>query len=135
MTRKTLDFHGKHFSFDNVPMSIEPLQKPLPPLWYGVHSPDSAARAARRSLNVVDLDPTAETRVAIDSYRATWRSLHGEAPLPKLGLGRFIVVAETTPRRCGSHGAPIRSGTKLHLSVPPARPRRKRIRGRPISTA
>jgi alkanesulfonate monooxygenase SsuD/methylene tetrahydromethanopterin reductase-like flavin-dependent oxidoreductase (luciferase family) len=95
LTKKTLDFHGKFFSFDNVPMVLEPAQKPFPPLWYGVHSPDSAARAARRALNVVDLDPTAETRVAIDSYRATWRSLHGAAPLPKLGLGRFIVVAET----------------------------------------
>jgi alkanesulfonate monooxygenase SsuD/methylene tetrahydromethanopterin reductase-like flavin-dependent oxidoreductase (luciferase family) len=93
LTHKTLDFHGKYFSFADVPMVLEPLQKPHPPLWYGVHSPDSAARAARRSLNVVDLDPTADTRVAIDSYRATWRSLHGAAPPPKLGLGRFIVVA------------------------------------------
>ncbi len=95
LTRETLDFHGKFFNFDNVPMEIAPLQKPHPPVWYGVHSPDSAARAARRSLNVVDLDPTAETRVAIDSYRTTWRSVHGAAPLPKLGLGRFIVVADT----------------------------------------
>src|SRR6202035_2138552 len=93
LTHKALDFHGKYFSFDNVPMELEPLQKPHPPLWYGVHSPDSAARAARRSLNVVDLDPTADTRVAIDSYRAPWSALHGAAPPPKLGLGRFIVVA------------------------------------------
>ncbi len=90
-----LDFHGKYFTFDNVPMEIEPLQKPHPPIWYGVHSPDSAARAARRSLNVVDLDTPADTRITIDSYRTTWRALHGSAPLPKLGLGRFIVVADT----------------------------------------
>jgi alkanesulfonate monooxygenase SsuD/methylene tetrahydromethanopterin reductase-like flavin-dependent oxidoreductase (luciferase family) len=96
LTHEVLDFHGKHFAFDNVPMEIAPLQKPHPPIWYGVHSPDSAARAARRSLNVVDLDPTAETRLAIESYRATWRAVHGaSAPLPKLGLGRFIVVAES----------------------------------------
>jgi alkanesulfonate monooxygenase SsuD/methylene tetrahydromethanopterin reductase-like flavin-dependent oxidoreductase (luciferase family) len=96
LTRKVLDFHGKYFDFDNVPMEIGPLQKPHPPIWYGVHSPDSAARAARRSLNVVDLDPTGETRLAIESYRATWRATHGAtAPLPKLGLGRFIVVAHS----------------------------------------
>jgi alkanesulfonate monooxygenase SsuD/methylene tetrahydromethanopterin reductase-like flavin-dependent oxidoreductase (luciferase family) len=96
LTRKVLDFHGKHYDFSNVPMEIEPFQKPHPPLWYGVHSPDSAERAARRALNVIGLDDTADTRLAIDRYRATWRALHGpSAPLPKLGLGRFIVVGET----------------------------------------
>src|SRR6266508_4487677 len=37
LTSKVLDFKGKHFSFSNVPMEIEPLQKPHPPIWYGVH--------------------------------------------------------------------------------------------------
>jgi alkanesulfonate monooxygenase SsuD/methylene tetrahydromethanopterin reductase-like flavin-dependent oxidoreductase (luciferase family) len=96
LTHKSLDFHGKHFDFDNVPMELAPLQKPHPPIWYGAHAPDSAARAARRSLNVVTLDPTPEARLAMDSYHKTWREMHGVgAALPKLGLGRFIVVAET----------------------------------------
>jgi len=90
-----LDFHGKHYDFDNVPMELAPLQKPHPPVWYGVHAPDSAVRAAKRALHVIDLDPTAETRLAIDAYRSTWRETHGAAPLPKLGLGRFVVVAES----------------------------------------
>ena len=96
LTSNTLDFDGKHFSFVNVPMTLAPVQKPHPPIWYGLHAPESAVRAARRALNVIDLDPTADARVAIDSYRKTWQSLHGaEGPLPKLGLGRFIVVAES----------------------------------------
>jgi alkanesulfonate monooxygenase SsuD/methylene tetrahydromethanopterin reductase-like flavin-dependent oxidoreductase (luciferase family) len=95
LTRDVLDFHGKHFRFDNVPMALAPLQKPHPPIWYGVHAPDSAERAAKRSLHVVSLDPTAETRLSIDRYRATWRPPHPGAAMPKLGLGRFIVVAET----------------------------------------
>jgi alkanesulfonate monooxygenase SsuD/methylene tetrahydromethanopterin reductase-like flavin-dependent oxidoreductase (luciferase family) len=96
LTHDRLDFAGKHFSFTDVPMVLAPLQKPHPPLWYGVHSPNSAARAARRALNVIDLDPTVDAVLAIDSYRSTWRSLHGNsAPLPKVGLGRFIVVADT----------------------------------------
>ena len=53
---KVLDFKGGHFTFSGVPMEIEPLQKPHPPIWYGVHTPDSAERAARRGLNVVSLD-------------------------------------------------------------------------------
>ena len=36
LTRKTLDFAGEFFTFRDVPMELEPLQKPHPPLWYGV---------------------------------------------------------------------------------------------------
>src|SRR3984957_10400384 len=95
LTRNVLDFHGKHFDFDNVPMEFAPLQKPHPPIWYGVHAPDSAERAARRNLHVVSLDSPADTRLSIDRYRATWRPPHPGAVMPKLGLGRFIVVAKT----------------------------------------
>ncbi len=96
LTRKVLDFEGERFSFRNVPMEIEPLQKPHPPIWYGVHMPDSAERAARRNLNVVSLDPPAETRLSIDRYRMVWPQVHAaNAPFPKLGLGRFVVVAPT----------------------------------------
>ena len=96
LTRKVLDFHGKRFSFRNVPMEIEPVQKPHPPIWYGVHAPESAERAARRNLNVVSLDPPHETRLSIERYRAIWPQAHPPATaFPKLGLGRFIVVAPT----------------------------------------
>jgi alkanesulfonate monooxygenase SsuD/methylene tetrahydromethanopterin reductase-like flavin-dependent oxidoreductase (luciferase family) len=96
LTSKTLDFHGKHFSFDSVPIELEPLQKPHPPIWYGAHAPDSAARAARRALNIINLDATAHIRDTVASYRRTWLETKGaHAPLPKIGLGRFIVVAET----------------------------------------
>jgi alkanesulfonate monooxygenase SsuD/methylene tetrahydromethanopterin reductase-like flavin-dependent oxidoreductase (luciferase family) len=95
LTHKVLDFAGKRFSFRNVPMEIAPVQKPHPPVWYGVHAPESAERAARRNLNVVSLDPPAETRLAMERYRAVWHQAHGSGQLPKLGLGRFIVVGTT----------------------------------------
>jgi alkanesulfonate monooxygenase SsuD/methylene tetrahydromethanopterin reductase-like flavin-dependent oxidoreductase (luciferase family) len=95
LTGKTLSHSGEHFRFDNVPMEIAPLQQPHPPIWYGVHSPDAAERAARRGLHTINLDPTEETRACSERYRAVWCEMRGEAPLPKLGLGRFIVVADT----------------------------------------
>jgi alkanesulfonate monooxygenase SsuD/methylene tetrahydromethanopterin reductase-like flavin-dependent oxidoreductase (luciferase family) len=95
LTEKTLSFAGETFRFDRVPMELAPFQKPHPPVWYGVHSPDAAERAARKGLHTVSLDPPAETRVCSDRYRAIWRETRGDAPLPKLGLGRFIVVADT----------------------------------------
>jgi alkanesulfonate monooxygenase SsuD/methylene tetrahydromethanopterin reductase-like flavin-dependent oxidoreductase (luciferase family) len=96
LSRRTLNFEGDFFSFKNVPMELEPLQKPHPPIWYGVHSIDSAERAARQAFNVVSLDPARETRSFADHYRQVWRETRGEAcEMPKIGISRFIVIAET----------------------------------------
>ena len=95
LTQRSLTFHGKFFQLDAVPMELEPFQKPHPPIWYGVHAPDSAARAAHRGLRVVSLDPQPETSASFDSFRAAWRDAHGERALPLMGLGRFVVVADT----------------------------------------
>ncbi len=96
LTHEVLDFNGKRYSFRDVPMEMAPLQRPHPPIWYGVHMPDSAERAARRNLNVVSLDPVPETRLCIDRYRTIWPQVHSRTTaFPKLGLGRFIVVAPT----------------------------------------
>jgi alkanesulfonate monooxygenase SsuD/methylene tetrahydromethanopterin reductase-like flavin-dependent oxidoreductase (luciferase family) len=95
LTHKTLNFQGKHFSFKDIPMELEPLQKPHPPMWYGVHSREAAERAAKQSLNMVSLDSAQDTRGYNDKYRAVWRALHGDKPTPKLGLSRFIVIAES----------------------------------------
>src|SRR5215472_15186191 len=40
LTQPTLTFHGEFFHLDDVPMELAPLQKPHPPIWYGVHAPD-----------------------------------------------------------------------------------------------
>jgi alkanesulfonate monooxygenase SsuD/methylene tetrahydromethanopterin reductase-like flavin-dependent oxidoreductase (luciferase family) len=95
LTEKTLTFHGETFQLKDVPMHVEPLQKPYPPIWYGVHVPESAERAARRGLHTINLDPTDSAKVVSARYREVWRECNGAAPLPKLGIGRFIVLAET----------------------------------------
>lgn len=96
LAEKRLDFRGEFFSFDNVPIEIEPLQKPHPPVWYGVHSVDSAERAARRGLHVVSLDSAGETRAFADRYRRVWRERRGDSEkMPKIGISRFIVVADS----------------------------------------
>ena len=95
LTEPSLTFHGKHFRFDNVPMELKPLQKPHPPVWYGVHAPESARRAARRRLQVVALDPVPMVQESFGAFRDSWREVWGSAPLPLMGLGRFVVVADT----------------------------------------
>jgi alkanesulfonate monooxygenase SsuD/methylene tetrahydromethanopterin reductase-like flavin-dependent oxidoreductase (luciferase family) len=96
LSGKRLDFHGEFFSFDNVPLELEPLQKPHPPVWYGVHSVESAERAARRALHVVSLDSARETYSFADRYRQVRRELGASAStVPKIGISRFIVIADT----------------------------------------
>ena len=120
-----LDFHGKYFNFDNVPMEMQPLQKPHPPIWYGAHAPGQrrARGDAARSMWST-LDPTPEARLAMASYYKTWQETHGAAPLPKLGLGRFVVVAETDAEalRLARRAYPVWHRSFTHLF---------RLRGRP----
>jgi alkanesulfonate monooxygenase SsuD/methylene tetrahydromethanopterin reductase-like flavin-dependent oxidoreductase (luciferase family) len=95
LSERTLNFKGKHFAFEDVPIELEPLQRPHPPLWYGVHANDSAARSARQGLNVISLDSVTATRGFSDSYRAAWQASGRSGPMPKFGLGRMLVVADT----------------------------------------
>ncbi len=95
LTARTLSFRGKYFQVDDVPMELEPYQRPHPPVWYGVHAPDSAERAARRGLKVIDLDSPALAAACFERFRAAWREAQGAAPLPLMGIGRFVVVART----------------------------------------
>jgi alkanesulfonate monooxygenase SsuD/methylene tetrahydromethanopterin reductase-like flavin-dependent oxidoreductase (luciferase family) len=98
LTCDRLTYHGEFFNYDNVPMQMHPYQKPYPPIWYGVHSIESTERAARAGLNIVSADSNADTRGFTDHYRNIWRSERGDARLPKLGLTRFVVVAESDER-------------------------------------
>ena len=95
LTERTLTFEGKRFHFHDVPMALEPLQTPYPPIWYGLHAPESGERAARQGLHVICLDPPQMSGAAIARFRAVWAEAHPQTPLPKIGLGRFIVVGET----------------------------------------
>ncbi|MGH7931159.1 MAG: LLM class flavin-dependent oxidoreductase [Candidatus Binatia bacterium] len=94
LTQSKLTFEGTFFSFKDIPMELEPLQKPHPPMWYGVHSVEAAERAAHQGLNLVSLDSAGDTRRYVDKFREIWRLARGNAPETKLGLSRFIVIAE-----------------------------------------
>ena len=95
LKQKVVDFKGRFFHVDRVPLTIEPLQTPHPPIWYGVHSAESSERAARNTLHVVSLDSAGESRLFFERYRQTWRE-NGGLPdtMPKLGISRFIVIAD-----------------------------------------
>jgi alkanesulfonate monooxygenase SsuD/methylene tetrahydromethanopterin reductase-like flavin-dependent oxidoreductase (luciferase family) len=117
LSGQSVSFKGKHFSCDNVPMELAPLQKPHPPVWYGVHANDSAARSAKQGLNVISLDGVAATRGFSDVYRASWTESGRSGPMPKFGLGRMLVVAETDAEalRLAERAYPVWNASFLHL--------------------
>jgi alkanesulfonate monooxygenase SsuD/methylene tetrahydromethanopterin reductase-like flavin-dependent oxidoreductase (luciferase family) len=94
LTSETLDYDGEFYRLASVPMELTPVQKPYPPVWYGVHSTDSAGRAAKRGLHIVSLSTPTETRSYSDHYRTVWDKTYGKAPMPKIGVSRFVFVAE-----------------------------------------
>ena len=81
--------------FRDILLKVAAVQKPTPRVWYGVHTPESADRAARRGWQTINLDMDVEARECNDVFRPVWREAHGSKPLPLMGLGRFIVVGKT----------------------------------------
>lgn len=99
LSSNSLDGKGSFNEVDEIPLLVEPYQKPHPPLWYGIHSTESAARAARMGSNVVSLDTAEETRSFADSFRDAWSAAHGSlTDHPLIGLGIFVHVDEDETR-------------------------------------
>src|SRR5713101_2721158 len=59
---RSVSFEGEHFQFRDAPVILEPVQKPHPPLWYGVFSPLSTEWAVKNAVNVVTNVPPSAVR-------------------------------------------------------------------------
>ena len=88
-----LTHHGRHYTYRGVPMELEPVQKPHPPLWQGVVRPDGAADAARRGVNIVSTLPGAALKPLVDAYFEAHKPVPGVEPL--VGMQRSMFVADT----------------------------------------
>ncbi len=102
LTQERLTYLGKHFQFQDVPMELQPLQQPYPPLWYPTRDVDSVRQAARQGYNCVTIGPAAQVRQSVDIYWETWTThqrdegrLNAHVSEPKVGVMRQVVVADT----------------------------------------
>jgi alkanesulfonate monooxygenase SsuD/methylene tetrahydromethanopterin reductase-like flavin-dependent oxidoreductase (luciferase family) len=96
LTQAAVDFKGKYYNFDNVPIEMKPAQLPHPPFWYAVPVPEGAAWPAQNRINIVCAGPVPRVREITDRYRAEWRAA-GNLPddMPLLGINRFVIAADT----------------------------------------
>ncbi|MBV9250871.1 MAG: LLM class flavin-dependent oxidoreductase [Acetobacteraceae bacterium] len=96
MACKELTFEGRYYRYHQVPMEMEPFQKPHPPLWYGIGREDAVPWAAQHRVNIVGNVTGAKMRPLTDRYRVEWAAMKEDPQqLPLMGLGRHVVVAET----------------------------------------
>lgn len=94
--RDVVEFEGAFYRYKDYVVQARPVQHPHPPIWYGAPNPDAIAWAAPRAINVVSLGPAARAKAIAERYRQEWAALGRTADeLPKIGITRHIVVAET----------------------------------------
>jgi alkanesulfonate monooxygenase SsuD/methylene tetrahydromethanopterin reductase-like flavin-dependent oxidoreductase (luciferase family) len=96
LTSEELTFEGKHYTFKNVPMLLRPVQKPHPPLWYGLGQPQNAAWPAANDVNVVIIGLRPAIKACVDAFVAE-RAKLGKDPktMPLIGISKHVVVADT----------------------------------------
>jgi alkanesulfonate monooxygenase SsuD/methylene tetrahydromethanopterin reductase-like flavin-dependent oxidoreductase (luciferase family) len=96
MRERVLNFDGTYYRFKDVPVQLAPLQRPHPPIWYGIANPESAEFAADNRFNVVSNAAPKAVRVITDRYRAAWAK-KGNDPkrMPFIGMTRHVVIADT----------------------------------------
>jgi alkanesulfonate monooxygenase SsuD/methylene tetrahydromethanopterin reductase-like flavin-dependent oxidoreductase (luciferase family) len=95
LTSDRLTYAGRFHTLDDVPITLEPVQKPHPPLWYGINRAERAPWAAANRVNVVGLAGAEAVRPVMERYREEWSALGRPADeLPFLGINRNVVLAE-----------------------------------------
>jgi alkanesulfonate monooxygenase SsuD/methylene tetrahydromethanopterin reductase-like flavin-dependent oxidoreductase (luciferase family) len=95
-TQDSVTTTGDFWSLKDYAVEMKPLQRPGPPMWYAVGSPESVVWPARNGLNVVCGGPTSRVRAISDRYReeaAAADLQRGTTPL--IGINRYIIVGET----------------------------------------
>jgi alkanesulfonate monooxygenase SsuD/methylene tetrahydromethanopterin reductase-like flavin-dependent oxidoreductase (luciferase family) len=93
---KSLTHEGKFYRFKDTPIVISPVQRPHPPLSYGIGGPDSVDWPAQQKWNVATNALNPRVREITDRYRAQWMAAGRDlSALPLMGMGRHIVVAKT----------------------------------------
>jgi alkanesulfonate monooxygenase SsuD/methylene tetrahydromethanopterin reductase-like flavin-dependent oxidoreductase (luciferase family) len=96
LASRTLSFTGEHYTFHDVPIELQPVQRPHPPLWYGLARPEGLPWVVANSVNIVCNGPPELVAQVTEGYRRAWAQAGRDphAP-PRMGMTRTIVVADS----------------------------------------
>jgi alkanesulfonate monooxygenase SsuD/methylene tetrahydromethanopterin reductase-like flavin-dependent oxidoreductase (luciferase family) len=103
LTRDRINHRSERYHFRDVPVVIPPLQRPHPPMWYGLRSSDhGTVFAAKRGMNGVTLGPNEKCGATLAAFRQNWIT-HAEerkqydSPVrtPLAGVMRTMFIADS----------------------------------------
>jgi len=86
---------SERFRFNGIDIKLRPAQRPHPPIWYGVHSPESAERAAQLDFHIVCNQAAENSAKLIQIFREARRRMGKDPDARLIGLHRAVVVAPT----------------------------------------
>ncbi|MBM3223831.1 MAG: LLM class flavin-dependent oxidoreductase [Candidatus Tectomicrobia bacterium] len=97
LSHESLTYQGHFYQFDDLPMRLQPRQRPYPPMWY-MRNVEIAAREGMHSIIVGNLASFAPNVVR---YKHLWEQCQGvgartlQGDEPKIGLVTHMVIAPT----------------------------------------
>jgi alkanesulfonate monooxygenase SsuD/methylene tetrahydromethanopterin reductase-like flavin-dependent oxidoreductase (luciferase family) len=102
LTHEDFSYSGPHYQYKDVPMPLQPLQKPYPPYWYASSNTTGSAWAGEQGMHFTSNGPIARAKENIDAFRAALAKRGGPAhPKPEfsggaaVGVLRHVFVADT----------------------------------------
>lgn len=95
LTSDLLSHEGRFHTIKDVLMVLPTVQRPHPPLWYGVGSVQRAEWAARNGINLIALRPPQAVRAFTDRFLEAWEETGRPIEQrPLRGVDRPLVLAE-----------------------------------------
>jgi alkanesulfonate monooxygenase SsuD/methylene tetrahydromethanopterin reductase-like flavin-dependent oxidoreductase (luciferase family) len=102
LTTDSLSYRGSHFTYENVPIALRPLQRPHPAFWYGSSNTTGSTWAGEHGLHFVTLGPMPTAKANVSAFKEAFAK-RGRAAQPKaefpggaaIGVQRHIFVADT----------------------------------------
>ena len=102
LTTDLLTYKGKHYTYENVPIALRPLQQPHPPFWYASSNEIGSTWAGEQGLHYVTLGPTSFAGNNIEAFKKAFAK-RGSPAQPKaefsggvvVGVMRHVFVADT----------------------------------------
>jgi alkanesulfonate monooxygenase SsuD/methylene tetrahydromethanopterin reductase-like flavin-dependent oxidoreductase (luciferase family) len=101
-TRDRIDYQYDRYTFKDVPVAMRPLQRPYPPLWYGLRGDTGPVFAAKHGMNGVTLGPDAMCAAALAAFRKHWvahaedrKQINSPVKTPMVGVMRTMFIADT----------------------------------------
>lgn len=107
-SEKPFDFQGPFHQYENVPLSVRPLQQPHPPIWLLSLKPEQLKSAAQEGAHTgyIFFRPRQDAAGYVRDYLQMWQE-HGHQHRPNVCYLAFVYVDETDEVAVANGAGPI----------------------------